>query len=26
VTIACGAGGELPKRMPVPVTGLVLFT
>jgi Mrp family chromosome partitioning ATPase len=25
VTIACGANGELPKRMPVPVTGLVRF-
>ena len=25
VTIACGERGELPKRMPVPVTGLVLF-
>jgi polysaccharide biosynthesis transport protein len=25
VTIACGAGSELPKRMPVPVTGLVRF-
>lgn len=26
VTIACGERGQLPKRMPVPVTGLVLFT
>lgn len=26
VTIACGERGRLPKRMPVPVTGLVLFT
>jgi hypothetical protein len=26
VTIACGAAGELPKRMPVPVTGLVVFS
>jgi hypothetical protein len=25
VTIACGEAGKLPKRMPVPVTGLVLF-
>lgn len=25
VTIACGERGHLPKRMPVPVTGLVLF-
>jgi Mrp family chromosome partitioning ATPase len=25
VTIACGERGQLPKRMPVPVTGLVLF-
>jgi Mrp family chromosome partitioning ATPase len=25
VTIACGEGRQLPKRMPVPVTGLVLF-
>jgi Mrp family chromosome partitioning ATPase len=25
VTIACGASGDLSKRMPVPVTGLVLF-
>jgi Mrp family chromosome partitioning ATPase len=25
VTIACGPGSELPKRMPVPVTGLVSF-
>jgi hypothetical protein len=26
VTIACGERGQLPKRMPVQVTGLVLFT
>lgn len=26
VTIACGAAGDLPKRMPVPVTGLVVFS
>jgi len=26
VTIACGEPGQLPKRMPVPVTGLVLFS
>jgi len=26
VTIACGESGQLPKRMPVPVTGLVLFS
>jgi len=25
VTLACGERGQLPKRMPVPVTGLVLF-
>jgi Mrp family chromosome partitioning ATPase len=25
VTIACGKQGQLPKKMPVPVTGLVLF-
>jgi Mrp family chromosome partitioning ATPase len=25
VTIACGERGQLPKRMPVSVTGLVLF-
>lgn len=25
VTIACGERGQLPKRMPVPVTGLVVF-
>jgi hypothetical protein len=25
VTIACGGRGQLPKRMPVQVTGLVLF-
>jgi Mrp family chromosome partitioning ATPase len=25
ITIACGERGQLPKRMPVPVTGLVLF-
>lgn len=25
VTIACGERGQLPKRMPVPVTGLALF-
>lgn len=25
VTIACGERGQLPKRMPVPVTGVVLF-
>jgi Mrp family chromosome partitioning ATPase len=25
VTIACGGAGELPKRMPVPVTGLIRF-
>lgn len=26
VTIACGAARDLPRRMPVPVTGLVLFS
>ena len=26
VTIACGKRGRLPKRMPVPITGLVLFS
>ena len=26
VTIACGELGQLPKQMPVPVTGLVLFS
>ena len=26
VTIVCGEHGQLPKRMPVPVTGLILFS